>query len=296
MWGDGLAVIEDVAGIPAGFDVRELRDWHGRWADTPDSPLLKRFRKAKTGNSAFKSVQSTKDLSKADPLVGASSLWYQLHGMRINQGFRRRETDLDGKDRVAVATLDRAMAPTADDMVTYRVIRFPQNIFGNAWNEHGSNEGLTWQDPALVSTSTSPEFMQTWGEKILAPGARPSDHNLVIMKMLVPKGTPALRADFGNFDEGMKEIMLGRKNGYRIVHDSGSRPGGKAREITVEVIPHPASRLSAATAAGPAATLAFAAKPSMPAPLDRLVDTGPLVKIIKRVLRKRPAGAAAPPG
>lgn len=112
-----------------------------------------------------------------------------------------------------------------DDVQVYRVVKDPTTVFGKSWDSDGDNTGLTWKDDGF--TSTTPDVDYT--DKYLGSGEN------VRMRILVPKGTPALyieqQTDVGT---PLRQIVLDRSSKFRVVADNGVVDG--IRQLDVEVL------------------------------------------------------------
>lgn len=216
------------------FDPHQPRADDGRWSDGGSlltkprniDEFTKRLRKASTGRRALSAAKSNADWRKKDPLKDQCAEFYQGAGDSIN-GPLRRGSALPPKPRVVVRELDAMLAESQlkRDVQVLRGVGDPSHIFGHAWSDYGDNAGLEWEDDAFVSATTDEETAKYFATA--RPGRTPT-----VMRILVPKGTPALQLESDRFAQW--ELLLGRGYHYRIVEDSGY--GTRPRELSVEVI------------------------------------------------------------
>lgn len=250
-----------------GFDPAEPRDEHGKWTaigeiihDLTEGDIKafdRRLQKAKSGGKAEKLAVSTDAFAPKQVALGSYEITgdsidgfpdavgqYQTHGEVINMMLRLGEEDRlrvegdgwYGAHQLAYGPLKAAMrAPKAklkDDIVVERGIRNPGKIFGDAWQQDGSNVGLTWEDAGFVSTTTVPTAADAFATREQQASAP------TVMRILVPRGTPAIK--FGakgtqpnyNWEH---EILLNKGLRFRVVNDHGVDATG-IRRIDVEVI------------------------------------------------------------
>lgn len=150
------------------------------------------------------------------------------------------ENDLISNDET-IRGLDAALSVsgTTDDIVVHRGILNATTLFGDAWRSDGDNTGLEWRDDAFVSTTTDPDVAEFFARSGQAPNP-----NQVQMRVLVPRGTPAL-APRSSRDVGISgdelpedEIILGRELRYRVARDYRERDsrGNEIRKIDVEIV------------------------------------------------------------
>lgn len=137
--------------------------------------------------------------------------------------FAQGQRTLDGLD----ALMADPKARLQFDSVVLRGAKDPSRMFGSAWSSSRSNVGLTWRDPAFVSTTTDQETADHFTSSESDGAGLP-----VKMRILAPKGTRALRMESRNFKQ--EEILLDRSLTYRIVKQGKS---GNAITLDVEVVP-----------------------------------------------------------
>jgi hypothetical protein len=100
----------------------------------------------------------------------------------------------------------------------------PRATFGDAWNENGSNVGMTYRDNAYVSTTAAESVANQFNNY----GAG------VKMNILVPRGKRALGIEQSASSRlsHEKELLLDRGQTFRIV---GDRNENGSRVLDVEV-------------------------------------------------------------
>lgn len=134
----------------------------------------------------------------------------------------------DVSERVAqtVATLDQAMGVSriTRDIQVWRGVTNAERMFGDALGRDMT--GLTWRELAYTSTSAAERFARDFGIKGL--GSAP-----VLMRIVVPKGTSALR--LGTLND-QAEVLLERGKTFRVTADRGISPQGY-RLLDIEVLP-----------------------------------------------------------
>jgi len=153
-----------------------------------------------------------------------AAVYYTSDGYRdLNRNLRRNDPVREEEEEY-VQALDAAMAESAmrGEIVTYRGVYDGEGMFSPEAMQ-GSLVGAEWDDPAYVSTSARPEFIESF--------ARPGWPNAVAMRMLLPWGTQALR--LGEWGQEA-EVLLGRGNRYKVTADYGVVDG--VRRIDVEVV------------------------------------------------------------
>ncbi len=146
--------------------------------------------------------------------------------------------------------LDGVMKPISQEIHTYRGITDPRKVFGDAWNEKGSNEGLEWRDPGYTSTAGSAE--------------RALNHTNgggVMMEIVSARGTKVVKgfADQRGYDgEPEDEFLLQRGMRFRIIKDiKPTKTGQKIdfnnpfnrhdRTLIIEAVPPDAPLTASAT-------------------------------------------------
>lgn len=312
----------DVSVTADGFDPSQERDEHGRWLEVPGSPgVLKRMtrdvtgkvvpggvqnlaefdqrvKKAKTGKKALKAARGTSELSKGDKVRWAAAQVYQANSDNVNfplrgliatsVGGKTTPQTLGPRETVVVQKFDEMMyeSPLTDDVVVLRGIANPRKIFSNkAWFEttpgFTDNSGLEWRDLGYVSTTTSPKIAEHFA-RTRGSGSP------VIMRILVPKGTPALRAESDKFAQ--QELILGRGYRYRLVRDHGVDRKTGIRNVDVEVITPFTDPITAAATPSESdlfelvdvPDVDFETQPDPPGDdwLDRFIDDGPSVEVL----------------
>ncbi|UWP85890.1 hypothetical protein Dfulv_17225 [Dactylosporangium fulvum] len=148
----------------------------------------------------------------------------------INSYLRGTEPEADELVR-QVAGIDAALRESRlpQDMIAYRGVNHPSTVFGTAWNSVDV-VGLEWDDLAFASTSADRRVAEKFA------------HNGVVMRILLPKGTGAVRlSDFapdGTVPAGIPqeaEVLASRGQRRRVVADHGVDKHGR-RILDVEVI------------------------------------------------------------
>jgi hypothetical protein len=150
---------------------------------------------------------------------------YQSAFFTAINGQLRRGTVSESVGRT-VATLDQAMGVSriTRDIQVWRGVTSAERMFGAALD--GDMTGLTWRELAYTSTSAAERFARDFGIKGL--GSAP-----VLMRIVVPKGTSALR--LGSMND-QAEVLLERGRTFRVIADRGISPQG-FRLLDVEVLP-----------------------------------------------------------
>lgn len=295
----------------------------GEWIDEPGSGTLssdhvakftKKLGKARSGDRAYDDVPST-DAYGLTPKHRGGSIWegtfnkntiprlgqaidrYQSDGFHFNGPLRDgshaqkwvTETHPDGTGTVKgyheyTRAFDEAFlrpkSRTRHDIMIERGIVGPHLVFGDSWRDDNDNAGLEWVDGGFFSGTTDSsvaEHFTSTAHKGEIEGSR------VIMRVLVPEGTPALR-----FGEGgspfwkaetygwEKEVMLPRDSRFRIVADHGVDAGGIHR-VDVELV---APGRSLYELQPERYTSLVAAVIPADARLPNFIDIGPVVKIV----------------
>jgi 8-oxo-dGTP pyrophosphatase MutT (NUDIX family) len=131
---------------------------------------------------------------------------------------------------------------TTEDIIVYRGERNPSRSFApGVWSLVGGMEGMEWTFPPFSSTSTEEHVAHGFADagteyKDKNPTAQPT-----IMKVRVPKGTPAVglahtgkSADV-SVTHYEREVVLGPGTRYRVVTDHGVDSKG-VRHLDVEVV------------------------------------------------------------
>ena len=108
------------------------------------------------------------------------------------------------------------------DVIVHRGISDPKIMFGEAWNAEGDNTGLTWEDPAYMSTTTSQTVARSYATNDLIR------KDGVMMRMLVKSGTPAIPMR-GN----LSQLLLGKGRKSTIVRDYVNKDGYRALDVEV---------------------------------------------------------------
>jgi 2'-5' RNA ligase len=222
------------------FDPHELRDERGRWSEGGATAhvgaLPNIVGDVLKGGAALDSVTADHELSKYGMQAAHH---YAVQSVMFNDPLRRTNgqkiSDAAAADSDA---LDEAMDdhPLRANIQVYRGFFDPKHVFGNSWSEKGDNTGLTWNDPAFVSTSTDDN--PRWGDGA-GGGAKGWDGSL--MRITVPKGSRALRISTGNVEwDDQHEVLLGRGNRFVVTKDHGVTDlpdGSRGRLLDVTMIP-----------------------------------------------------------
>ncbi len=257
----------DVWVVAEAFDPAEPRDDHGRWSllravrnavRTDDGDAQGRLRKAKTGTAAKRATASsdgflpgsdgyhTKDTVLTESQVGA----YQRAAIRLNRRLRTSgppagpQFDSEGvaelsAEDVAFGALEAMMghpkSALRDDISVERGVQDPTHVFGDAWRSDGDNTGLTWEDAAFVSTSTSGQTAEEFARLGI------EGHAPLVMTVLAPKGIHAIRFGVhGSIPQynAEDEVVLDRGLRFRVIADHGLGADGIHR-VDVAVIGGP---------------------------------------------------------
>lgn len=179
------------------------------------------------------------DWAYGTPWRGAFSDYQDGAYTPINLALIKSKGDLSHSevyetDRARIQTMDEAFvqesAPLTHDVIVYRGERNPSRNFPQGtWSLVGGMEGMTWVFPAFGSTSTTEATARDFAKgHTSGPGKQPT-----VMRIRVPKGTPAIELD----NLGENEILLPRGLRYRIVNDRGVINGVRHLDVMVEVVP-----------------------------------------------------------
>lgn len=143
--------------------------------------------------------------------------------------------------RAAIADIRSAMRHSrlTDDVVVWRGADGP-GVFGTPDGLVDDLTGVEFGDAAFVSTSVSEQEAR----KFVA------SRRDVVMRIVVPEGTPALQLSKLGGRGGEGELLLGDGLRFRVVRDHGVIGG--SRRIDVEVIPPRAPAKAAVKKAAPA--------------------------------------------
>ncbi|WKU03746.1 phage minor capsid protein [Micromonospora sp. HUAS LYJ1] len=172
-----------------------------------------------TGGDAWPGQQAAGDAVRS----------YQGSGFQIvNKALRQRVSPLPERAAELRAGLDDALSRSRliTDIVVERGFR-PTDAFGNDWAT-ADVTGWEWTELAYSSVTADPTVAAEFA------GSRVG----IIMRILVPRGTGAVRvSDLGGEDGGSEaeaEILLARGTRYRVVRDHGVIDG--KRRVDVEVL------------------------------------------------------------
>lgn len=215
---------------------------------TPDQ-FNKKVSGALTGKAAlsdgltYSNVQELgaayeKNRSESDPptnrMLGGFSMYEGGMSEEINRDLRSGDTSDDMTNRITnYMDAGFKQSKTESDIVVYRGIMDANSTFGSDWSSDGDNTGLEWQDNAYMSTSSNRTVAESFAKDLTSTG--------VVMRVLVPKGTPAIATDnpssqsIANRQDG---ILVDKKRRMRVVRDYMDREsfGREMRMIDVEVI------------------------------------------------------------
>lgn len=148
------------------------------------------------------------------------------------------------------AFLHGDIPPLKSDVVVYRGFSSAPAIMGDGWGPNLA--GLTFTNHAFSSTSTS------FGTAKGFSGA--NGKSSVVMRIVIPKGTPSVSAKSGGHFSHENEFIVGPNTTYRVIADHGWDQG--VRLVDVEIIPNGKSVTAALARRGsgiPPYTLAAAA-------------------------------------
>lgn len=285
-------------GHASTVSLKEQQDFH------------KRLGKAKSGSKAHKSTASTDAFggkgddgygeAGADTVRGFPSAVgeYQTSGFSTNGHLRDGTANLSvgaGGEVTASGVIvpafdgafDRKRSHLKDDISVERGVRDPHKLWGNDWSPNGDNSGLTWDDAGFVSTTTSSSVAHHFATR--------ETGSPVIMKMLVPKGTPALsvgkNGSHPDYD-WENEVVLPRGMRFRIIADHGVDADG-IRRVDVDVVGRVADGLTAAAdvVTPPEKPIKFGKLPKD----SPFIDIGPPVKIHRFALMEQIDGEYTAP-
>lgn len=253
------------------------RDEDGRWAKTSTPRVdvtpevrretLVRMRGAARGAAARAAVPKISGRAIREFQVDPANEEINF-GLRTGNGVPKKWQGVADE-------LDAALeeSRTDRDIVVQRGTTNPRDLFGDAWSDFGTNDGLVWEDAGFTSSTLSPD-MADWFAR-----ARPGQTSL-IMNILIPEGTSAVYLDE---DSRLDEVLLPRGGRYRVV-DTGFKPyGGEPWEIQVEWLPPDGDVTAAAQDEIDPDDESTRGTPNADrVGWDRFVDTGPRVKILRR--------------
>lgn len=225
----------------------------------------------------FISKENKKDFNERGRFMGAVED-YQRESSQINFPLRAG-TPLDRLSEAdQVRRLDKVIESnkTKGDVVVYRGIGNAAGVFGDAWHPGQDPAGLAWIDDAYVSTSSKRSVGHDFAE---------GDGTNIRMRILVPKGTAAARADVMPDTAHENELLVGRGHGFHVVRGSGPDAAG-IYDWDVEIIPG----RKATGGKPPGVVVAAATSTAIPAGSSRFVDLGPAVDVISA---PAPQGVAA---
>lgn len=153
---------------------------------------------------------------------------YQQSGNAKINPVLRTGSEVSDEVKTIVKHLDEMMKETHTEreLSTYRGIMDPAALFGGAWKSDGDNTGLSWTDPAFVSTTGDTSMAETFS-KYSGKAPEPT-----IMKIKLPAGQRALRMESDHYDQ--TELLLDRGLKFRIISDNRDENG--YRRLDVEVI------------------------------------------------------------
>nr|WP_221374386.1 hypothetical protein [Actinoplanes polyasparticus] len=171
-------------------------------------------------------------LEKAMVAYGSDPRAGDLNYVTINAAVRGHDGNVDpnASDEVKqiVGDLDVLVGavPLKANLIVHRGIQDPAASIPG-WD--GRNlVGLEWSAEGYQSTSADDFTAGDFAKGLMAGGKR--SNSPVMMRVLVPSGTPAL-----GMSPMVSEVLLGRGTRYRIVGDNGTRDG--VRHLDVEVVP-----------------------------------------------------------
>lgn len=207
-----------------------------------------------------------KDFNERGLFLGAMTD-YQRESSQINFPLRAG-TPLDVSERDQVQRLDKVIETnkTKGDVVAYRGIGNAAGVFGDAWHPGQDPAGLAWVDDAYVSTSSQQSVGHAFAE---------GEGTKIRMRILVPKGTAAARADVLAKTAHESELLVGRGQTFHVVRGSGPDAAG-IYDWDVEIIPG----RKATGGKPPGVVVAAATSTTVPTGSSRFVDMGPAVHVI----------------
>jgi hypothetical protein len=196
-----------------------------------------RIKDAYTGDEVFtrgSQYASLEDFTQAyenergegDPTasrVESSYGMYQVSYEEINTELRNDNLDDFNERVVNYMNTGFKHSSTTSDVVVHRGIGNAKHLFGDAWNDEGDNSGLSWDDPAYMSTTTSAIVARSYATNDLIK------RDGVMMRMLVKRGTPAMSMR-GN----LSQLLLGPDRTATVIRDYIGDDDG-FRTIDVEV-------------------------------------------------------------
>ena len=304
----GEFTVDDVVTTTAlhgfNFDPHQPRDAEGQWTKNPVSSVkdfLKKLKNARVGDKAYGIVASTDEFGAkgpggygehhSDTVQGFPSVVgdYQVDGFRINGdlrtgGDKKWHTTSEGWVqgwRPVTDAFDEAMgkkrSKLKSDIIVERGIQDPTAVWNGGWSS-SDNVGLTWIDKGYASTTTDASVATHFSSKA-HEGVITGQP--VIMRIVVPKGTPALR--FGengthaqyNWE---REVLLPRSSRYRVMVDHGVDENGIHR-LDVELISHSEGLTAAVVSTNTEAKSQQTKQKDLPK-TPPFIDVGPLVEII----------------
>ncbi len=227
-------IFKHKTGDDNGYDPNQPRDAQGQWTRTGASAITSRIADAVHGADVFKAptftMASDEDERKHGALATYASHQYSLINSALEyvKNNDKQVSDLKPDLRNVINEIDDEMARSTlkDDIVVYRGIKTPENVFGSAWSdEPGSMVGVEFRDPHYASTSSSANIAMQFSEihrmkyeqdrkgriksekRVRIPGAQ--------LRILAPRGSHAV----GITSQGEGEILLPRDSRFRIVGD-----------------------------------------------------------------------------
>jgi hypothetical protein len=226
-------------------EAKHPRDRTGKFAKHPGGgapAFADRVEAAATGDAASQAAQyqpsNDRIRSAIDNYGGEGPTSYQAVNS-ILRGSDYHGTSLSPQQQATVDGLDEAMNESGglpQDIVSYRFMDLSGPFGGNP-EDYLTRDltGLTWRDDGFVSTGTGEEW---------------KDAGEVVLRILIPKGTPAIahsRRDVPGDEGGLDadEVLLGRGLTFRVVADHGHRRTDyrgqpdpySGRDLDVEVVP-----------------------------------------------------------
>lgn len=275
----------------------------------------KKVSKAKSGDKAKKATTSTDAYVASGPggygehhkdtIVTPSEVGdFQVYGESVSGMLREGHVPSPGGaagisgEYTAMSSMDRMHAhpksKLKEDIVVERGIRDPHRVFGDDWHD-GGNEGLTWDDAGFGSTTTGHMVAHDF-----ATEAHGGEGHPVVMRMLVPKGTPAVAIGTHGTHPSYaheQEVVLPRSMRYRVMRDHGLDSEG-VYHIDVEVL----GASDAVTAAGPPDMIDAVEGERLQEIIDATplpkkppyIDDGPPVKVLRWAVIEKDGIETAP--
>jgi len=236
--GDDDAVVasdfDDRTDVALKFDPQQPRDSNGRWINVKHgigaiADAIGEIDVHADAKRRLDGAQSDRSALRAAPhpprVAEAGAAMYYGDDYRSIQGTMRRGEPANVRTRRAIDSLHAGFgsAKTQEDIRVYRGAFYGSMVFGHeAWRMDNMS-GVTFRDPGFASTTANEDIAKKFASKYTDEG--------VLMRVLVPKDTPAMK--LSSWDDEA-EVLLNSGMSYRVIADHGTTDN--VRHIDVEVI------------------------------------------------------------